>query len=79
MKKTLAQENFPSLLRVTLTKAFIRENYDRIKTNVKSETSGQDGGVGMYTLPPCTTNRRTTTFKNKETTRTARKPNCMEV
>ena len=27
----------------------------------KNKTSGQDGGVGRYTLPPCTTKRRTTT------------------
>ena len=25
------------------------------------DTSGQDGGVGRYTLPPCTNKRRTTT------------------
>ena len=32
----------------------------------KMETSGQDGGVGRYTLPPHTTKRRTTTnLKNK--------------
>ena len=24
------------------------------------QTSGEDGGVGRYTLPPCTTKRRTT-------------------
>ena len=24
-------------------------------------TSGQNGGIGRYTLPPCTTKRRTTT------------------
>ena len=30
-------------------------------------TSGQDGGIGIYTLPPCTTKRWTTTFKNKQT------------
>ena len=40
-------------------------------------TSGQDEGIGRHTAPPCTTKRRT--FKNKKTTRTARKPNCMEV
>ena len=31
------------------------------------ETSGQDGGVGRYTVPPCTTKRRTTTnLKTKD-------------
>ena len=29
-------------------------------------TSGQDGGVGRHTVPPCTTKRRTTTIKNKK-------------
>ena len=26
------------------------------------QTSGQDGGVGRHTVPPCTTKRRTTTI-----------------
>ena len=34
----------------------------RIKTN---RTSGQDGGIGRYTLPPCTTKRSTTNIKTK--------------
>ena len=33
------------------------EYYSAIKNE---QTSGQDGGVDRYTLPPCTTKRRTT-------------------
>ena len=42
------------------------------------EISGQDGGVGRYTVPPCTTKRRTTTNLEKKISRTARISNCME-
>ena len=44
-----------------------------------TQTSGQDGGIGRYPLPPPTTQRRTTTNLKTKTTRTARKSNCMEV
>ena len=47
-------------------------------TTIKLEMSGQNGGVGRHTLPPCITKRRTTNLKQK-TTRTARKSNCMKV
>ena len=30
------------------------------------ETSGQDGSVGRYTLPPCTTKRTTTHLKTRK-------------
>ena len=32
---------------------------------MEKETSGQDGGVGRYTVPPHTTKRTTTHFKTK--------------
>ena len=38
-------------------------------------TSRQDRGVGRFTLPPCTTKRRTTTNLKTKTTRTDRKLN----
>ena len=37
-------------------------------------TSGQDGGIGRYTLPPCTTRRRTT--KNLKT---KNNQNCQKI
>ena len=30
------------------------------------DTSGQEGGIGQYTVPPCTTKRITTNLKNKQ-------------
>ena len=42
-------------------------------------TSGQDGGIGRYTLLPCTSKRRTTTNLKTKIIRTARKFNCMEI
>ena len=48
--------------------------------NVNSWTSGQDGGLGRYTLSHHTTKRTTTTnLKTKKITRVARNLNCMEV
>ena len=42
--------------------------------------SSWDGGLGIYTLPPCTAKRRKTSYlKTKELIKTARKSNCMEV
>ena len=46
---------------------------------LKWETFGQDGGVGRYNLPPCTTKRRTATNLKTKITRNARKSNCMKV
>ena len=39
----------------------------------------QDGGIGRYTLLPCTTKKGTTTNLKTKTTRTTRKSNCVEV
>ena len=41
----------------------LRENF---KKEIASRASGQDGGIGRYTVPPLTTKRRTTRFKNKK-------------
>ena len=38
------------------------------------ETSGQDGGISRYTLPPCTTKRRTATHL-----KTKNNQNCQKV
>ena len=38
------------------------------------DTSGQDGGIGRYTLPPCTTKRRTTT-----NLKTKNNQNCQKI
>ena len=45
--------------------------YTKHKNKLKMDkrliwTSGQDGGIGRYTLPPCTTKRRTTNLKTKK-------------
>ena len=48
-------------------------NHQQVFSGKKNRTSGQDGRVGRYTLPPHTTKRRTTTNLNTKTTRTARK------
>ena len=45
----------------------------------KPETSSLDGGMGRYTLLPCTTKRRTTTNLKTKITGIARKSNCMKV
>ena len=52
------------------------------KKPVKNEeyrTSGQDGGISRYTLPPCTTKTRTTTHLKTKRTRTDKKSNYLEV
>ena len=38
------------------------------------ETSGQDGGIGRYTLPPCTTKRRI-----KTNLKTKNNQNCQKI
>ena len=35
--------------------------YNNNNNNKRIGTCSQDGGIGKYTLPPCTTKRRTTT------------------
>ena len=37
------------------------------------ETSGQDGGIDRYTLPPCTTKRRTTRNLNTKSNQNCQK------
>ena len=39
-----------------------------------SQTSGQDGDIGRYTVPPCTTKRRTTT-----NLKTKNNQNCQKI
>ena len=44
------------------------ENYTTLKKEIKEDTdqtSGQDGGAGRHTVPPCTTKRTTTNLKRK--------------
>ena len=40
----------------------------------KCRTSGQDGGIGRYTVPPCRTKRRTTT-----NLKTKNNQNCQKI
>ena len=42
----------------------LSEDLNSIK-KIQSETSNQDGVIGRYTVPPCTTKRRTTNLKTK--------------
>ena len=44
------------------------------KINICFWTSGQDGGLGRYRVPPCTTERRITTNLN-----TKKKQNCQQI
>ena len=52
----------------------IENSFEKIR-----RTSGQDGGVGRHTVPPCTT-KRTTNLKTKNNQNCQFKQlNCMEV
>ena len=42
-------------------KVYVKSTYSTSNKELHSRTSGQDGGVGIHTVPPRTTKRRTTT------------------
>ena len=44
-----------------LSNKYLKVAIIKMLKRVITNTSGQDGGVSRYTLPPCTTKRRTTT------------------
>ena len=72
MRRTKLCGNTTEALR-TECKSDVKEK-DYECEEILGGTSGQDGGIGKYTLPPCTTKRRTTT-----NLKTKNNQNCQEI